>query len=219
MKSAFIRSCCLMLLLAFFGTTVAAENAAQALEDLQNKWAVNNYQLKGKQQQQAFENLLETADRYVDQYPDNAAILVWRGIINSSFAGVKGGLGALGYAKASKADLEKAMELDDQVLEGSAYTSLGTLYFKVPGWPVGFGNDKKAENLLKKALEINPDGIDPNYFYGEYLRENKRYSEAEKYLKLAIQAPARPGRQLADDERRKEIQASLTEVESKLTQE
>ena len=35
---------------------------------------------------------------------------------------------------------------------GSAYTSLGTLYFKVPGWPVGFGDEEKAEELLRKAL-------------------------------------------------------------------
>ena len=48
-------------------------------------------------------------------------------------------------------------------------TSLGTLYYKVPGWPIGFGSDKKAREYLAKALDLNPTGIDPNYFMGEFL--------------------------------------------------
>jgi hypothetical protein len=58
------------------------------------------------------------------------------------------------------------MAIDPRALQGSAYTSLGSLYYQVPGWPIGFGDDKRAEAMLLKALEINPDGIDPNYFYG-----------------------------------------------------
>jgi Tfp pilus assembly protein PilF len=101
-------------------------------------------------------------------------------------------------------------------MQGSAYTSLGTLYFKVPGWPVGFGDEEKAEELLSKALTLNPDGIDPNYFYGEFLLEQKRYEEAEKALLKAQQAPARPNRELADSGRQEEIQVALLKVREKL---
>ena len=59
-------------------------------------------------------------------------------------------------------------------LDGSAYTSLGTLYYKVPGFPIGFGDHKKARQLLEAALKVNPDGIDSNYFYGEYLFDEDR---------------------------------------------
>ena len=90
-------------------------------------------------------------------------------------------------------------------LKGSAYTSLGSLYYKVPGWPIGFGNDDKAERLLKKALEINPDGIDPNYFYGDFLVQDDREQEAIKYLTRAQQAAPRSDRPLADAGRKKEI--------------
>ena len=48
------------------------------------------------------------------------------------------------------------------MLDGSAYNSLGVLYYKVPGWPVGFGDKAKARELLQKALAINPKGIDAN---------------------------------------------------------
>ncbi|MDA1382172.1 hypothetical protein PCI56_27515 [Plesiomonas shigelloides subsp. oncorhynchi] len=52
--------------------------------------------------------------------------------------------------KEAKASLEKALKQNPNALDGSAYTSLGSLYYKVPGWPVGFGDDEQAERLLKK---------------------------------------------------------------------
>jgi len=170
----------------------------------------------GGSQKVGFAALVAQADQKVAAHPQSAELYIWRGIIKSTYAGVKGGLGALKYAKAAKADLEKALELDAEALKGSAYTSLGTLYFNVPGWPVGFGDDDKAEQLLKKALSINPDGIDPNYFYGDYLRSEKRYAEAKFYMEKALQAKPRAGRELADEGRRKEIQKALLNIEKRL---
>jgi len=121
----------------------------------------------------------------------------------------------LSLAKESRADLEKALSLDDKALDGSAYTSLGTLYYSVPGWPVGFGDDDKAEELLKKALALKPDGIDQNYFYGSYLISEKRYAEARRYLDKARKAPPRPGRQLADEGRQKEILSAMADIANK----
>ena len=43
--------------------------------------------------------------------PDDAAGWVWRGIIDSSFAGAKGGMGALGLAKSSRKALEQSVEI------------------------------------------------------------------------------------------------------------
>lgn len=145
-------------------------------------------------------------------------MLIWRGIIKSSLAGAKGGLSALKLAKDSRHDLEKALGQDDKALEGSAYTSLGTLYHKVPGWPIGFGDDKRARELLLTALRINPQGIDPNYFYGEYLYDERNYELAHKHLRIAQQAAPRPGRALADANRQKEIAELLHKVDSKLQQ-
>ncbi|MBT3672105.1 MAG: hypothetical protein HOG36_04000, partial [Porticoccaceae bacterium] len=131
---------------------------------LQKQWAEVNYQIAGKEQISAFENLVINADAVVVANPKQAAPLIWRGIIKSTLAGKKGGLGALGLAKSAKKDLDKSLMLDATAMQGSALTSLGTLYLNVPGWPVGFGSDKKAEKLLLKAIAINPDGIDSNYF-------------------------------------------------------
>jgi tetratricopeptide (TPR) repeat protein len=185
-----------------------------AVVRLQSRWAEINYQLPDKAQAEAFEQLIEEAATFNQQHPGDAGILVWEGIIKSSYAGVRGGLSALKYAKAAKEDLEAAIAIDPQVLNGSAYTSLGVLYFKVPGWPLGFGDDKKAGELLRKALALNPDGIDPNYFYAEYLRSQHHAAEAETYYQKALQSPPRPGRELADQGRRREIEAALAALQT-----
>ena len=48
--------------------------------------------------------------------------------------------------------------------------------------------------MLRKALAMNPPGIDPNFFYGDFLAGLRPAAEATAYLQRALQAPARPGR-------------------------
>lgn len=216
MKSLLSLVSILCLGLAVLGTSQAAADPDADVARLQQRWAEVNYQLEGKTQLTAFEELVREAENTTAQNPGSAAALIWSGIIKSSFAGAKGGLGAMKLAKASRADLERALELDPGALQGSAYTSLGALYYKVPGWPVGFGDEDKAEQLLREALALNPEGIDPNYFYGDFLIDQKRYAEAEQALLKAQHAQPRPDRPIADAGRQKEIQVALLKVREKL---
>lgn len=197
-----------------FGTVRA--DVMQDIKPLQSRWAEVNYQLDEGKREHAFAQLLTDADKVVADNQDKAEAYIWRGIITSSYAGAKGGLGALSLTEKSKADLERAIALNDRALQGSAYTSLGVLYYKVPGWPVGFGSDKKARLYLSKALELNPQGIDPNYFYAEFLLEERDYKNAMRYLEQAKQAPARPDRPLADSGRQQEIAALERKLAKKL---
>lgn len=192
-------------------------NTAQAdvladVQHLQQRWAEINYQLEGKTQLSAFEQLVQEATQLATANPAAAEAWIWSGIIKSTYAGAKGGLGALSLAKASKSDLEKALSIDPDSMQGSAYTSLGALYYSVPGWPIGFGDHEKAEELLLKALALNPDGIDSNYFYGSFLIVEKRYADARKYLSKAQLAAPRPGRALADSGRQDEIREALASI-------
>ncbi len=206
-----------VLVLSFYTSIVSAlAPEPETVPDLQKAWAQINYELTGDEQLKAFEALIGSTEKLKQNKPDDAGILIWSGIIESTYAGAKGGLTALKYAKLSKKDLEKALEIDPEALQGSAYTSLGTLYYNVPGWPIGFGDEEKAEQLLKKALQINPDGIDPNYFYGLYLMEEGEYAQAVTYLHKAEKAPRRVGRALADAGRKKEIASALRKAERKL---
>jgi len=192
------------------------KDASSTIADLQSRWAIANYELKDKKQYKAFEQLIADAESATREYANEAGIWVWSGIIKSTFAGVKGGLGALKYAKAAKVDLDQSISIDGSVLQGSAYTSLGTLYYQVPGWPIGFGDDEKAEELLEQAIAINPDGIDSNYFYAQYLLGEKQFSKAKQHLLTAQKAAPRPQRPLADLGRQAEIAALLAEAQKKL---
>ena len=120
----------------------------------------------------------------------------------------------LGLVKQAKALYESAITIDGDVLDGSAYNSLGVLYYKVPGWPVGFGDKAKAKELLQKALAINPKGIDPNFFYAEYLVESKQPEDPMPYLERAVAAPPRPGRTIADAGRREEARLLIGKAKS-----
>ncbi|APU31376.1 tetratricopeptide repeat protein [Ectopseudomonas mendocina] len=193
-----------------------SDNGQAQLHQLQTRWAEINYQTPEKQREEAFAKLVTQADAALVSEPKAPELLIWRGIILSTEAGAKGGLGALGLVKEAKASLEQALAIDPQALAGSAYTSLGSLYYQVPGWPIGFGDDEKAEKMLTQALAINPEGLDPNYFYGDFLQRQKRYEEARAALEKALAAKDRPGRELADKGRRAEATALLQQVESKL---
>jgi len=197
----------------------AADDAAFNTEllSIQQSWAKVNYETPaGDARAQAFDQLEKRAEKFTQQHPGRAEALIWEAIIESSYAGAKGGLGALGLAKEARGNLEAALKLNPNALDGSAYTSLGTLHYKVPGFPVGFGDHDKARKLLKKALEINPNGIDPNYFYGEFLYEEGEYAQALQYLDKAAKAAPRPGRELADKGRHGEIAALTAKVKKEL---
>ncbi|WP_295849827.1 tetratricopeptide repeat protein [uncultured Xylophilus sp.] len=197
-------------LAASLSTSPAMADAVDdAVTELQHNWEVIRYQTPEAEREKRFEALAAKAHKVSESYPGRAEPLVWEGIVLSSWAGEKGGLGGLSLVKQAKALYESSIAIDGNALEGSAYNSLGVLYYKVPGWPVGFGDKAKAKELLQKALSINPKGIDPNFFYGEYLLETKQPDQAATYLNRAIAAPARPGRQVADSGRREEARALL----------
>ena len=184
---------------------------------IQTDWATANYTTAEPQREAAFDKLIVRAAALSSQNPKRAEALIWEGIVLSTAAGVKGGLGALGLAKQSREKLDAAMLIDANALDGSAYTSLGTLYHKVPGFPVGFGSDKKAREQLRKALQINPNGIDPNYFYAEFLYDEDDYAGALEHLEKALKAAPRPGRASADEGRRQDIQKLMAKVRAELT--
>lgn len=189
-------------------------HAAGDVAELQQEWARIKYQLSGKDAKlQAIHALEETAAQAVAANPNSAELLIWQGIILATDAGIVKGMSALGNVKQAKALFEKSLQLNPTALDGSAQASLGSLYYQVPGWPVAFGDDTKADEHLKAALKINPNSIDANYFYGDFLLQAKRYDEAVTYLNAALNAPDRPGRQVADTGRRQEIKQALAKAQ------
>jgi tetratricopeptide (TPR) repeat protein len=199
-----------------FALLISAPTWAAPVDDavagLQQAWEQIRYQAPPKEREQRFEQLAAKAHQASEQFPGRAEPLIWEGIVLSSWAGEKGGLGALGLVKQAKGLYERAIALDPKALDGSALNSLGVLYYKVPGWPIGFGDKDKARELLQRALAVNPHGIDANYFFAEYLIETKQSAAAQTYLEKVLQASPRPGRALADEGRREEARALMAQL-------
>lgn len=206
-----------ILLLSLFSNLLMADEKLDAsIATLQHEWAKANYSTAKDAQETAFKNLTEQAHQVSEKHANAAEALIWEGIANAGYAKAKGGLGALKVAEKARDLLLAAEKANPNALQGSAYTSLGSLYYKVPSWPIGFGDKKKAKVYLEKALQINPDGIDPNFFYADYLSERGEYKQAIDFYEKALLAPARVGREDADAGRRAEVEAGLKAARSKL---
>lgn len=199
-------------------TSAHADPIDARIDGLARSWAHANYEIGDKvAQADAAARIAADAESLARQNPNRAEPLVWEAIAKATEAGAKGGLGGLALAKEAKALLERAEKINPAALgDGSVYTSLGSLYAQVPGFPVGFGDAGKARSYLQKALAVNPTGVDANFFYGDFLARQKDYAGASKALQKALTAPPRPNREIADRGRKAQAAALLGEVQAKL---
>ena len=192
-----------------------ADEFGDGLAAVQNEWATANYRTTDKARDEAFAALVVRAGQFRARYPERAEALAWEGIVLSTYAGEVGAMSAMKFAKAARAALEDAEKLDPTALSGGIYASLGALYSKVPGGFMGFGDDELAAQYFEKALAVDADNIDNNYFYGEFLLDQGDYARARTVLEHALAAPAVVDRPVFDAGRRQEIRALLAVAQRK----
>jgi tetratricopeptide (TPR) repeat protein len=206
----------LLLFAGLNAASLAAQpNLDDAIADVGHRWAKISYQTPEAGREAAFGPLIAHAQEVAQSFPGRAEPMIWQAIILASAAKAEGGLGALSKAKEARDFLLAAEKINPTALDGSVYNSLGSLYAKVPGWPIGFGDKKKAKAYFEKALAINANGIDPNYFYADLLADQGEYAKAVDHLKRALAAPSRPGREDADSGRRQEVMHLLETLKQK----
>jgi tetratricopeptide (TPR) repeat protein len=193
-------------------TSARADEMPDALGELRHAWAKVYYQTPQDRQVAQFPALAARADAIAAQHPAAAEPLILKAIILSTYAEAKGSLDALSLVQSARDAALQAAKLDDRALDAGAYTVLGVLYYKVPGWPIGFGNNRKAREYLDRAQAIAPDAVDVNYFTGDFLLEQGDQDNARAFLQKALAAPARPGRGDEDAGRRREIEADLAKL-------
>src|SRR5262249_6296767 len=154
-------------------------------------WAKVYYETPESDQAPLYPPLVEQAAAIAAANPGRAEPMIVQAVILSSYAKAKGGLGAVDLAEQGRDLAFAAAKLDEPALDAGAYTALGVLYYKVPGWPIGFGNDKRAREYLEKARAIAPDALDVNYFTGDFLIAQGDKKNARVFLEKALAAPAR----------------------------
>ncbi len=177
------------------------------LRDIAQSWASARYEASGDERKTKLTQLIKTADAFVLKYPDAADSHLWAGVVRCSLAEIESKLVALSLVKECRNKLEQALVLDPNAEDGYAYGVLGTLYAKVPGWPLAFGDKKKADELLQKGLSVAPNGMNTNYFYAKFLYEQGDTARARHYIERALNAepPYPPEQSLPVAVRQREI--------------
>jgi tetratricopeptide (TPR) repeat protein len=180
-----------------------------SIEKLQHGWAAANYKTPDGDKEAVFKKLSEEAHKVTADNPGRAEPLIWEAIILGDYAREKGVLIDIKVAEKARDLLFDAEKIDPNALGGSIYTTLGLLHYKVLGWPFGFGDKDKARGYLEKALKIDPEGIDANYIYADFLLVRREHAKALEHFKKALNAPARAGREDADAGRKADIQKGI----------
>lgn len=179
------------------------------------QWAGIKYLVKDKHEQlKQIDKLAADAAGLVQRYPARAEPLLWDGIVTSEEAAMAPMLDKLHYAKVARILFERAEVIDPNAANGGVELSLGVLYYRVPGFPIGFGNDSKARSYLEKARAIDPDGLDSAYFYGDFLISQHEYRKAREVLVHGLAAPPTVDRPIWDKGRRGEIQALIAKIDN-----
>jgi tetratricopeptide (TPR) repeat protein len=199
------------------GQALASSNKAMDadIHAVELQWEHIKYAENGSPDQLAdIDALAKQTAGLVQKYPGRPEPLIWQGIVTSEEAGMASTFSAMGYAKSAKAILEQAYAKNPAALDAGAPTSLGVLYYRVPGWPLGFGDNDKARQLLAQAVSLAPNGMDANYFYADFLMAQHEYGAAYKVLKHALSLPLQPNRPLWDKNRRAVMRELLVKVQA-----
>lgn len=186
-----------------------AENLNDSLQSIESEWASIYYRTPKQKRGPEYLRLIDKTVNLSRQHPKNAEPIIWEAIIKATNADHQDAVAALKAIHEARDLLQKAIAINPQAMSGSAYVTLGTLYYMAPKWPIGFGDEATAEKMLHTALKINPNGIDSNYFYGDFLLANNRLYEAEKYFKRAIAVPARTEQAYADNQLKEDAKRAL----------
>ena len=204
-----------LMLVALARPALASDNPAMDADvmSINNAWAHIRYQVKDRSAQY---NQLAALERQAHlmtvKYPGKAEPLLWEGIVVSEEAARASTLKQLGIATRARDILAKAYAINPRVADGGAAMSLGVLYYKVPGWPLGFGSTAKARTYFQQALIQDPAGLDNNFFYGDFLAQEGDKVRARQYLQRALRAPTNPYRPVWDAGRRNEVKALLAKL-------
>lgn len=186
-----------------------AESLDEAVQGIESEWAAIYYNTPKQKQASAFYRLLDKTINLTVQHPNNAEPLIWEAIIKATNADNQDAVTALEAIHEARDLLLKAIEINPQAMNGSAYVTLGTLYYMSPKWPIGFADETVAQEMLQTALKINPNGIESNYFYGDFLLSNNNLKEAEYYFKRTIALPARIDQFYSDNQLKEQARIAL----------
>ena len=157
----------IMLLVSISPITHASDNKALDADILAvaEEWARIKYLSKDdSERKEKMEVCGAKADALVTRYPGRVEALIWDGIVTSERASLTWGLSALNHASRARDLLLQAYKMDPKALDAGAPTSLGVLYYRVPGFPLGWEIPIRRVNFLKRLSGTRPMDGTPTIF-------------------------------------------------------
>lgn len=191
-----------------FAATASAE-ALSSIQRVKDAWENAFYAIPPESQEAALEPLRVQSLQLIDQYPDFAEPFILGALVECSLAANASGFGALSHVRKARDLALKALAINPLAFEGSAYVILGNLYYRLPGWPLSFGDNRIARSYLETAVRLYPKGLDSNFFYGDFLLEESSPAAALPYLEKADEAPIRNDSRLSDMKLKEELRVSM----------
>lgn len=171
-------------------------------------------------QERQMAELAQRAGKIAEQYENFPDPIVWVGILTSeqaSLANENGSpLKALELAKRARDILETVEKTAPATMDAAPPTTLGLLYDGVPGFPIGFGDKVKARYFHQEAIRYAPNGLDANYFYGDFLYRQGELTEAIKVLEHALTVPSLTNRPDWDKSQRAVIRKILSQLQKSI---
>ena len=214
-----------LLLVALSVCAKASENPSLKSELLRlaSDWEHVKFQISDRDdQEKQMASLAQRAVQIAKQYDNIPDPIVWVGIITSEQASLANGNGspikALQFAKRARVILEEVEKTNPETMDAGAPTTLGVLYDRVPAFPIGFGDKDRARYYLEEAIRSAPNGLDANFFYGDFLFKLGERSEAAKILEHALTLPELSNRPLWDKSLRAAIRQTLSEIQNAVRQ-
>jgi Tfp pilus assembly protein PilF len=172
------------------------------------------YQAKENERYDWFQKAEAAATEAIKKDPDYPEGYFERARALGRLSQYKGILQALaeGLAPRIKGDLEKTLKLKPD--HAGAMVALALWHFELvqKGWLVAAtqgADGAKAEPLMRKAIELEPDVIIHRVEYAKVLAAWGKKEEARKQLETALSLPARTAADRYDQERARQELAKL----------
>lgn len=172
------------------------------------------YQAKPEEKRTWFERAEKAASQAIAKNPDYAEGYFERARALGRLSQFKGILEALaeGLAPRIRSDLERTLKLDPN--HAGAMVALALWHFELvqKGWLVATtqgADGARVEPLMKRAIELEPEGIIHRVEYAKVLAAWGKREEARKQLEVALSLPAKTAADRYDQERARQELAKL----------
>lgn len=141
-------------------------------------------------QGELFATAVAYAERAVEAAPDGVNGRYWYALTIGRLGETRGILRSLSAAGEMRRELEIVLELAPD--HAGAHFALGMLYYKLPGWPLSFGDNNRALEYMTAAVELAPDNTTYRLGLAELLLDMRRRDDAIALLEAVIEMPLTP---------------------------